>query len=227
MKSGYLLQRIGVTLGLSMLLAISYPMAANGDPIYRILTNADNDEYDLYDTRPVIEDANGAVWVGIQQYDEQLHKEMRIPFDTIITTEGNSRVAFTYDWLTTINHEGRRLDAICAKTFFMRNKEANAKQFEHRVNRVIRRNISVKCNVTDDNALSRAERTAMQDESIVSITYYAKVFPPQPPTNLKPQSPSNGVFGPSGARVDPVTYTTPEVDESQARMKYFWESWWE
>ena len=120
MKIRYLLQGIGATLGLSTLLVVSYPITANAES----------------DLRTILEDASGQVWVGDQPYDQQLHQEMIIPFDTTIKIEGESSVVFTYYWTATINNPDDRLYGLdgtlinldgtlsvnCAKTVFMRNK---------------------------------------------------------------------------------------------------------
>ena len=208
MKSGYLLQRIGATLGLSTLLAVSYPIAANAES----------------NLVAILEDASGQVWVGKQPvgkqpYDQQLHEKMRIPFGTTIKIGRDSSVVFTYYWPTTINNpddwyrsngtvtslDGKTLHVNCAKTVFMRNKGTNARQYTYKV---IRYDPPDRCDVTDKDGRIRAQKKAMRDPSRVGITYYESAF-------LLP-------FPPKG---DPAPISTGLLESSQRQRKKFWE-WW-
>ncbi len=197
MKIGYLMQRVVGGLGLSVLLALSYPITANAQ----------------YDPRPILENATGRVWFGNRPYNRQLHRGKRIPIGTRIKTRGNSRVVFTYYWPTTIydRDQKQRLNATCARMVFMRNRGRQERSFSRTVRRY---DTPGSCDVTDNNGFNRERQRAMQDRSIVSITYYESVSQPQ----------SLGVF--STGKGDVVPYTLPQVVSSQRRKQIFWDWWW-
>jgi hypothetical protein len=201
MKIRYLRKSILAGLGLSALLAVSYPITANTQ----------------YDPRPILEDATGRVWIGNQPYNPQFHKGKRISIGTTINTEGNSRVVFTYYWPTTIYDRDQEqiLNAICAKQVFMQNKGTYANWFSHTVKRY---DTPGSCDVTDENGRIRAQQRAMQDPSIVSITYYARAS--------QPQSSGNGNTEDSSGKGDVVIYQSPVVVQSQRRRQDFWNWWW-